>query len=587
MLWKISILFLTMAVTVLAAAAAAQADGPVPLKNWSAPLYWQPRAGEIGETTGIVHHQPFGERTGLMSAPPSFPTPPLVYVATTPCRLVDTRDALMPAGYGPPSMAGGSTRTIAAPGGACGVPAAQAYSVTVTVVPPAGAMMRWLTLYPAGTVRPEVATLNDKSGLIINNAAVVPTGTPPGAFDVYVTDATDVIIDINGYYVPPSALALGWGTAASPSLTFGADTDTGLYSTGLGSLAIATGGASRLRVNSTGLSVTGDLDFSNAITMAGSPLLRVGETDIFLGRGASGTMVESNSAFGNEALASVTSGYRNTAIGHLALNAVTSGHGNTAVGYHAGAHMTGTQGNTLVGKEAGGGADLTGEYSVAVGEAAGFSLTSGTFNTLLGWYAGNQMDTGSYNTSIGNQAGKFIRGGSHNISVGFVAGYHIVDGTYNIHIGSGGVSGEDDSATIRIGDSNQDRAFIAGIRGVAVTDGQNVQIDANGQLGSVSSSRRFKQDIKDLSDTTDTLMALRPVRFRYKSLGPGSPEQYGLIAEEVFEVLPALVGRDKDGQIDSVAYDKINTMLLKEVQEQRRVIQRLESRLAALESRGE
>ncbi len=614
MLWKLCILFLAAALSVLAAVASPQAEDPVPLKNWPAPLYWQPRAGEVGETSGIVHHQPFGERTGLMSAPPSFPTPPLMYVAITPCRLVDTRDALMPAGYGPPSMAADSTRTIAAPGGGCGVPIAQAYSVTVTVVPPRGAMMRWLTLYPTGTVRPNVATLNDKSGLIINNAAIVPTGT--GSFDVYVTDMTDVIIDINGYYTLPSALALGWGSVSSPALTLGADADTGLYSTGLASLAIATGGASRVRVDSTGLSVTGNLDFSNMITLGGNPLLSASDTSVSLGLGASGSLSGSaNSALGALALKNLTSaGAENTAIGYAAGSgladatqnvavgawalAANAGSANTAVGYEAlkvstgtyntalgkgaGAGVTTGTGNTLVGAHAADHA-LEGCCNVAVGDYSGRSLTTGHANVVVGEMAAYDLTTGDANVLIGANAGYNVGTGSHNIALGDRAGQGVADGSWNIDIGHWGI--QEDTGTIRIGDSNQTRTFITGIRGVAVTDGQTVQIDADGQLGSVSSSRRFKQDIKDLGDTTDALMALRPVRFRYKSLGPDSPEQYGLIAEEVFDVSPALVGRDKDGQIDSVAYDKVYAMMLQELQEQRRVIQELKSQVVELQSR--
>ncbi len=229
--------------------------------------------------------------------------------------------------------------------------------------------------------------------------------------------------------------------------------------------------------------------------------------------------------------------------------------------------MTSGSHNTMVGLGAGAG-QITGQSNVLVGDLAGFELTSGGNNTIMG-----------------SEAGDILRGGSYNIALGHLAGHGIVGGTYNIDIGAQVPA--DESATIRIGDSNQTRTFIAGIRGVAVTGGQTVQIDANGQLGSVSSSRRFKQDIQDLGDTTETLMALRPVRFRYKSLGPDSPEQYGLIAEEVFELSPALVGRDRDGQIDSVAYDKVNAMVLKLVQEQQRVIERLQARVAELESRSE
>jgi hypothetical protein len=93
-----------------------------------------------------------------------------------------------------------------------------------------------------------------------------------------------------------------------------------------------------------------------------------------------------------------------------------------------------------------------------------------------------------------------------------------------------------------------------------------------------------KRDIEDMGDTTDTILGLRPVRFRYQAHGPDSPLQYGLIAEEVAEIAPELVARDKDGQIETVYYDKVNAMLLNEVQKLHRENRALESRLAELES---
>jgi hypothetical protein len=112
--------------------------------------------------------------------------------------------------------------------------------------------------------------------------------------------------------------------------------------------------------------------------------------------------------------------------------------------------------------------------------------------------------------------------------------------------------------------------FVAGVRGI--TTGQNnavdVVIDSNGQLGTVSSSRRYKEDIHDMGDSSEGLMRLRPVTFRYKKpFDDGTkPIQYGLIAEEVAEVYPDLVARSADGQIETVKYQLLDPMLLNEVQ---------------------
>jgi hypothetical protein len=100
-----------------------------------------------------------------------------------------------------------------------------------------------------------------------------------------------------------------------------------------------------------------------------------------------------------------------------------------------------------------------------------------------------------------------------------------------------------------------------------------VVVDSAGQLGTVSSSRTAKRDIRAMGDTTATIMGLRPVRFRYQTHGPDSPEQYGLIAEEVAEVAPDLVARKANGDPETVYYNKVDAMLLNEVQKQHRLLE--------------
>jgi hypothetical protein len=126
-----------------------------------------------------------------------------------------------------------------------------------------------------------------------------------------------------------------------------------------------------------------------------------------------------------------------------------------------------------------------------------------------------------------------------------------------------------ESNTIRIGAPDQHTAaFIAGIVGETTgsNDAVEVVIDSNGQLGTINSSRRYKEDIHDMGDASARLLSLRPVTFRYKKpyADGGKPIQYGLIAEEVAEVFPELVVRNAQGQPETVKYQLLAPLLLNE-----------------------
>jgi hypothetical protein len=239
--------------------------------------------------------------------------------------------------------------------------------------------------------------------------------------------------------------------------------------------------------------------------------------------------------------------------------------------------------------------NTTGADNIALGVGALRNNISGTFNTATGSFTlGNNSD-GSANTANGHQALGNING-SGNVAVGFQAGLNVTSGSNNIHIGTNVRGDPSDDAIIRLGVvGTQKSFFVAGVRGV--TTGKNdaipVVIDSAGQLGTVSSSRRFKEEIQEMGDASRDLMRLRPVTFRYRNpFEDGSkPIQYGLIAEEVAEVYPELVARSADGQIETVKYQVLDSMLLNELQNQSRqlqhqaeTIQRLETRLKALEA---
>ena len=206
--------------------------------------------------------------------------------------------------------------------------------------------------------------------------------------------------------------------------------------------------------------------------------------------------------------------------------------------------------------------NTTGIRNTASGAVALFSNTTGDENTAVGSGALFSNTTGFENTAIGDNTLGNNTIGSVNIALGHLAGSNLTTGGGNIEIGNGGVAGE--SATIRIGQS-QTRTFIAGVRGRTTGNANAVAvlIDSAGQLGTISSSRRFKSEIKAMHNTSEAIHALKPVTFHYKSDKTGTP-QFGLIAEEVAEVNPALVVRDENGEIYTVRYDAVNAMLLNE-----------------------
>jgi hypothetical protein len=259
---------------------------------------------------------------------------------------------------------------------------------------------------------------------------------------------------------------------------------------------------------------------------------------------------DENTAFGTAALLSNTTGNENTANGTLALFSNTTGVQNTAVGYSA------LSSNTTAGAN-----------------------TNGA-NTAVGAFALGLTVTGGANTAIGYSALYNATGGG-NIALGDLAGFDVTTGDSNILIGNRGVAA--DAATIRIGSEFQTRTFIAAIRGVTtgVADALNVVIDSNGQLGTISSSRRFKKEIKPMDKGSEDILALKPVTFHYKS-DKKDTSQFGLIAEEVAAVNPDLVVRDKKGEIYTVRYEAVNAMLLNEFLKEHRKVEKLEATVADL-----
>jgi hypothetical protein len=118
---------------------------------------------------------------------------------------------------------------------------------------------------------------------------------------------------------------------------------------------------------------------------------------------------------------------------------------------------------------------------------------------------------------------------------------------------------------------------------VTSTGGAGVFVNGDGQLGTVTSSQRFKQEIKPMGNASDALFALKPVAFRYKKdIDPKGTPQLGLVAEDVEKVNPDLVVRDREGKPYSVRYDQVNAMLLNEFLKEHSTVQELKKEIAAL-----
>jgi uncharacterized coiled-coil protein SlyX len=315
-----------------------------------------------------------------------------------------------------------------------------------------------------------------------------------------------------------------------------------------------------------------------------------------------------NTAVGFEALASNTGGGANTAIGASALASNTA-NDNTACGSYALANNTTGSGNTAIGIDVlmlnttGGLNTATGRDALfnntiggnntATGNDALFSNTTGFQNTATGSQALQGNTTGYRNTADGDAAlftnitginntanGNFAlyhNTGSNNIGLGYGAGSNLTAGSGNVCIGAGvfGVAGENNTTRIRNVYSS-------------VASGRAVYINSDNKIGTLVSSRRFKDEIKSMDKASEAILALKPVTFRYKKeIEPNGALMFGLIAEDVEKVDPSLVTRNDKGEVEAVRYDAVNAMLLneflkehREVQDQKATITQLKSTVA-------
>jgi len=368
-------------------------------------------------------------------------------------------------------------------------------------------------------------------------------------------------------------LGLTTGTFNTAVGLFSVETlSTGNFNTGIGAGTLLSNtadqntaiGAGALLSNSTGEGNTANGAFALFSNTTASGNTAVG-SNALLNNTTGGTLnitnnfaVGPNVAVGQETLENNTIASGNTAVGYQALGSNTTGINDTdlgistAVGFQALAHASGPDAGandgfgyqTLFNLTSGG-------SNVAIGANALLNLTSGDANTAVGAGAGINLTSGDFNVFIGEGAGSDVTTAGSVICIG-AAGNNVSDSCFIDHIFNGTSSG-----------------------GVAVF------VNSNGRLGTSTSSRRFKEDIKPMGRASEAILALKPVTYHYKrELDADRIPQFGLVAEDVEKVNPDLIVHDKDGKPYSVRYEQVNAMLLNEFLKEHRKVEKLEAAVA-------
>jgi trimeric autotransporter adhesin len=405
------------------------------------------------------------------------------------------------------------------------------------------------------------------SVLISNTAGSYNTGVGGGVLFSNTTGSGNSAL---GQYTLQANTA-GGGNTAVGNLALYSNT-TGNYNSAVGYQALyantTASGSSAFGYQALDSNATGD--DNSAVGYQALTANTTGFSNTAVGRWAlrANTTGGSNSAVGQSALAVNTTGSSNSAFGDLALYRNTAGFSNSAVGDHA------LYSNT------------TGAANSAVGTGALGSNTTAESNSAYGVSALGAHTTGNGSSAFGAQALLQHSSGSYNTAVGAGAGGNLVTGSYNLYLDNlGGASTE--SNTIRIGNDGYHIAtYVAGIYGKTSASGIAVYVNSSGQLGTTTSSRRYKEQIADMDAESDVLMNLRPVSFYYRpELDETHTRQYGLVAEEVAELAPELVVHDGMGAPQAVRYHFVNAMLLNEVQKQRRLVEEQKTTIGSQESR--
>jgi hypothetical protein len=284
-----------------------------------------------------------------------------------------------------------------------------------------------------------------------------------------------------------------------------------------------------------------------------------------------------------------------SAVGAFALLNNTDGSFNNAFGNQALSQNIHASDNTAIGDLALANNDVTGNnvayFNTAVGAQTLFSNTDGNSNTGIGWQALYYNDAGNFNTANGGFTLFSNIEGNRNTATGYAALLNNVDGNFNTAVGANAGTEVFSASNVTCIGANvagadiSNTTWVGNVYGVTTQSGTTapVIVSEDGQLGTFTSSERFKRDIAAMEKTSEAVLSLRPVIFHYKIDTKNRP-QFGLIAEEVAKVNPALVLPDKEGKPYTVRYDAVNAMLLNEFLKEHRKNEKQEATIVELKA---
>ena len=522
--------------------------GVVQLRNWAAPLYWQPAQREVQNAAATLSSGAELAAASVASTPGAY-----AFVAMTPCRIMDTRGNsgfLTP--FGPPSLAGNSTRTFSIlTNTTCPVPpTARAYSFNVAVIP-LQPVAFYVTLYPTGLAAPLAASVYSQNGDIVINETIVAAGTN-GSVDVFSNYPTDLVIDINGYYAPQ--LTLLPGSAAAPSLSFEGDTGTGIFSAAPGTLNLATGGTNRVTVDGLGRVGIG--------AAAPGEKLHLGDGNVLIeGGGETALMFKRDVTY--------TGGPSGTSVNPIfKLGRVTQ----------AGDHDPEFR---LLYSD-----DTTADRSVFEVDRKGIaaSVKQGVGSHFEGFISSTDPEPIFRLNSYPKMRLEMGSGGSTPVDV---AVQREAPSTLTIITGGAERLRVDATGKVAIGTTTpRDTLEVNGEIRVAdcVKNASGTQI-----AGSCPSDARLKTNIQPFSPVLEGLVQLQPVHFdwraaEYPDYHFGTSRSYGLVAQEVERQFPELVSEDSRG-FKAVNYSELPLLLLQAVRELKAENDILRQQLRTIQSR--